>query len=601
MANYTSSLGLELITPGSQAGLWGNTTNNSLNLLDQAITGVTPYSGFTGVTGATWVPTDYNGAQDEARAAVFNFTGTATGPNTVEIPNKQKTYFVRNGTGQDIVFKTAIGTTPCTVGAGYNLPIFCDGNNNVFLAILAPGAGTLTVTGGGTGATNFAAGGFIKSSGGTNALTASPTVNASSEISGTLPVVNGGTGKSSVTAGVLLQGNGTATLTEFVGGVNGYIPTWNAATNAWVAQAPAIAGVSTITAGGGILVNGGSGPASGPVTISNSGVTSATAGSGILLSGSTGGITITNNGVLSVGAGSGINVSGTGGALTVSNSGVLTVNGSSGNVSVTPASIGALSTTGTAANSNQLGGVAASSYLTSTSGTAYDSARLGGTLASSYLTTSGTAYDSARLGGTAASAYARYAAAGTWSAAQTINNIGTGVQGWIVSGSGLVSGLSNSSVQIGYNGQGVGSSSLGSMSVFVSGGGAWNLSGGNVEWTGSGDAFKNGGGSWAVRSDVRLKTNVAPLTGCLDKITRLNPVSYAWKYQTTELTIGFIAQEVEAVMPTAVNTVPPTDEQAPFIDDDKVKTIGWKNDMMAYLVGAIKELKAEIDALKAAR
>ena len=29
--------------------------------------------------------------------------------------------------------------------------------------------------------------------------------------------------------------------------------------------------------------------------------------------------------------------------------------------------------------------------------------------------------------------------------------------------------------------------------------------------------------------------------------------------------------------------------------------VGWQNDMIAYLVGAIKELKTEIDALKAAK
>lgn len=569
MANYTSSLGLELITPGSQAGLWGNTTNNSLNLLDQAITGVTPYSGFAGVTGATWVPTDYNGAQDEARAAVFNFTGTATGPNTVEIPNKQKTYFIRNGTGQDIVFKTAIGTTPCTVGAGYNLPIFCDGNNNVFLAILAPGAGTLTVTGGGTGVTNFASGGFVKSSGGANALTASPTVNASSEISGTLPVVNGGTGKSSVTAGVLLQGTGTAALTEFVGSVNGYVPTWNAATNSWVAQAPSTAGVATITAGGGILVNGGSGPASGPVTISNSGVTSATAGSGILLSGSTGGITITNNGVLSVGAGAGINVSGTGGALTVSNSGVLTVNGSSGNVSVTPASIGALSTTGTAANSNQLGGVAASSYLTSASGTAYDSARLGGVAASNYVQTS------------SLSGYATLSGTQTFTGAKTFT--GGITSSTYTLGSGMYLFRANASL----------------MNFYV--GDQANLALTPSQLYTYGAALKPGGGTWTDSSDERLKENIVPLTGALNKITSLNPVSYEWKYDRANVSnVGFIAQEVAPIFPLAITETEPTEQEKPFIDSGtKVKNIGWQNDMTAYLVGAIKELKAELDLAKA--
>ena len=175
MSTYTESLGLELITPGSQAGLWGNTTNNTFNLIDQAITGVTPIS-FAAASGTTYTLTDYNGAEDEARSAVLNVTGTASGTNTIIIPNKQKTYFVRNSTGKDIIIQTALGTTPCTVGAGYNLPVFCDGNNEVFLAIVAPGAGTLTVTGGGTGVTTFGSGGFVKSPGSSNPLTVASAV-----------------------------------------------------------------------------------------------------------------------------------------------------------------------------------------------------------------------------------------------------------------------------------------------------------------------------------------------------------------------------------------------------------------------------------------
>jgi hypothetical protein len=59
---------------------------------------------------------------------------------------------------------------------------------------------------------------------------------------------------------------------------------------------------------------------------------------------------------------------------------------------------------GTAADSSELGGVAASGYLAA-GGTAADSSELGGVLASGYLTTDGTAADSSQLGGVAASEY----------------------------------------------------------------------------------------------------------------------------------------------------------------------------------------------------
>lgn len=118
---------------------------------------------------------------------------------------------------------------------------------------------------------------------------------------------------------------------------------------------------------------------------------------------------------------------------------------------------------------------------------------------------------------------------------------------------------------------------------------------------GDGAAYKPGGGSWSAPSDARLKDKVTPLTGALAKITALNPVSYTWKIsRPNDPTVGFIAQEVQAVIPNAVTSQKPTTEEAQFVSD-KTMTIGWQNDMTAYLVGAIKELKAEIDALKAAK
>lgn len=242
MATYTSSLGLELITPGSQAGLWGNTTNNTFTLLDQAVTGVTPVS-FSAVSGTTYTLTDYNGAADEARSAVINVTGTATGSNTIVIPNKQKTYLVRNNTGQDIVFKTAGSGATYTVEAGNSILVFCDGNNNVYTGIQSPNTGTLSVSGGGTGATTFTAG-FLKSAGGTTALSTVSGVDLSTEVgSSILPVANGGTGVATIPSGAFVVGNGTGNVASLSGTVSGQIATWNGST--WVASSPSASGVSS--------------------------------------------------------------------------------------------------------------------------------------------------------------------------------------------------------------------------------------------------------------------------------------------------------------------------------------------------------------------
>jgi hypothetical protein len=119
------------------------------------------------------------------------------------------------------------------------------------------------VSGGGTGNTSFTAG-YLKSPGGTTALTTAATIPAT-DISGQVGVANGGTGASSLASGGLLIGNGTGTVASLTGGVNGYVPTWNGTT--WVSAQPGASGVSSISNGGNITLSG----STGPVTISLSG------------------------------------------------------------------------------------------------------------------------------------------------------------------------------------------------------------------------------------------------------------------------------------------------------------------------------------------
>jgi len=55
-------------------------------------------------------------------------------------------------------------------------------------------------------------------------------------------------------------------------------------------------------------------------------------------------------------------------------------------------------------------------------------------------------------------------------------------------------------------------------------------------------------------SDARMKKNISPLNYGLDAVMKLRPVAYHWKNQRdgTERQIGFIAQEVESIIPEAV-------------------------------------------------
>lgn len=54
-------------------------------------------------------------------------------------------------------------------------------------------------------------------------------------------------------------------------------------------------------------------------------------------------------------------------------------------------------------------------------------------------------------------------------------------------------------------------------------------------------------------SDERLKENVVKVEDGLEIIGKLNPVTYNWKQRDSEKYIGFIAQEVQQVIPEAVN------------------------------------------------
>ncbi len=87
-------------------------------------------------------------------------------------------------------------------------------------------------------------------------------------------------------------------------------------------------------------------------------------------------------------------------------------------------------------------------------------------------------------------------------------------------------------------------------------------------------------------SDVRLKTDIKALNNSLEKIKRLNPVSFAWKKDGV-LSQGFIAQEVEWVLPELVKTNSETN----------LKSVQYAN-LTAILVAGMKEQQAQIEKLQ---
>lgn len=118
--------------------------------------------------------------------------------------------------------------------------------------------------------------------------------------------------------------------------------------------------------------------------------------------------------------------------------------------------------------------------------------------------------------------------------------------------------------------------------------------------------WTDGGGTWSPKvtisqngdisarsltqySDERLKKEITTIDGALDKVSRLNGVSFQWKddSDTARKHLGVIAQNVETVFPEAVST-----------NADGMKSVEY-DALIAPLIESIKELKAENDQLKA--
>jgi len=97
--------------------------------------------------------------------------------------------------------------------------------------------------------------------------------------------------------------------------------------------------------------------------------------------------------------------------------------------------------------------------------------------------------------------------------------------------------------------------------------------------------------SFNSSSDSRLKTNVAPVTDALDKVSQLNGIYYDWiptsgyEFDSTQQ-IGFIAQDVQSVVPEVVRT-----------DANGFLTLDYGR-LVPVLVQAIKEQQAQITALQ---
>jgi hypothetical protein len=100
--------------------------------------------------------------------------------------------------------------------------------------------------------------------------------------------------------------------------------------------------------------------------------------------------------------------------------------------------------------------------------------------------------------------------------------------------------------------------------------------------------------SYNTSSDYRLKENIAPMTGALDKVAQLKPCTYVWKRDSVP-SQGFIAHELAEVMPDCVSG----EKDAVDAEGNPVYQGIDTSFLVATLTAAIQELNAKVTALEA--
>ena len=102
--------------------------------------------------------------------------------------------------------------------------------------------------------------------------------------------------------------------------------------------------------------------------------------------------------------------------------------------------------------------------------------------------------------------------------------------------------------------------------------------------------------AFVTTSDARLKKDVVEVSNALDVVQQIRPVFYNWVDGRESINpghqeLGFLAQELEAVLPNVVHTLPNMDGR---LEDQK--TVAYDR-LVSLLVCAVKELNAKVNAL----
>ena len=129
MANSYTQLGFVKQADGENIGSWGDVLNDQLiDLLDDAIGGYVEVSVASGNVTLAFAD---GSADNNGRHAVIKFTGSPGTTRTVTFPNKQKTYYVNNGSDSSVICTAGAGAATVTILAGNKDIIYIDGSDEI--------------------------------------------------------------------------------------------------------------------------------------------------------------------------------------------------------------------------------------------------------------------------------------------------------------------------------------------------------------------------------------------------------------------------------------------------------------------------------------
>jgi hypothetical protein len=144
MANSYTQLGFVKQADGENIGTWGDVLNEQLiDLLDDAIGGYVEVSVASGNVTLAFAD---GTADNNGRHAVIKFTGSPGTSRTVTLPNKQKTYYIINGSDGSVICTAGAGAATVTIPTSKKTIIYVDGSDEVHDMFSSPSLSDSSVT-----------------------------------------------------------------------------------------------------------------------------------------------------------------------------------------------------------------------------------------------------------------------------------------------------------------------------------------------------------------------------------------------------------------------------------------------------------------------